>query len=97
MRHEIIFAPVAIDDLRRMRAFDRVAIQDAIENHLRFEPQKVSKSRIKRLRGLKYPQYRLRVDEYRVHYNVTPGRVEIVSVIPKADTEEWLQEYGVSE
>jgi mRNA-degrading endonuclease RelE of RelBE toxin-antitoxin system len=97
MRHEIIFAPVAINDLRRLRAFERAAIQDAIEDHLRFAPERVSKSRIKRLRGLKYPQYRLRVDEYRVHYNVTLGTVEIVSVIPKAHTERWLQEYGVPE
>jgi mRNA interferase RelE/StbE len=97
MRHEIIFAPVAITDLRLLRAFECAAIQDAIEHHLRFEPERVSKSRIKRLRGLKYPQYRLRVDEYRVHYNVTVGRVEIVSIVPKADTEKWLQEYGVPE
>ena len=83
--------------MRLLRGFERAAIQDAIERHLRFEPERVSKSRIKRLRGLKYPQYRLRVDEYRIHYNVTPGTVEIVSVVPKTDTEKWLEEYGVPE
>jgi mRNA interferase RelE/StbE len=97
MRHEIIFAPVAIDDLRRMRAFDRAAVKDATEHYLRHEPEKISKSRIKRLRGLKHPQYRLRAGTYRVHYDVAGGRVDIVSVVPKTDTEKWLQEYGVQE
>ena len=35
--------------------------QDAIQRHLRHEPTKQSKSRIKRLRGLARPQFRLRV------------------------------------
>jgi mRNA interferase RelE/StbE len=97
MRHEIIFAPVASNDLRALRAFDRAAVKDAIEEFLRYEPEKISKSRIKRLRRMKHPQYRLRVGEFRVHYDVTPGRVVIVSVVAKADTERWLQEYGVVE
>jgi mRNA-degrading endonuclease RelE of RelBE toxin-antitoxin system len=97
MRHEIIFAPMAIDDLRSLRAFDRAAVKDAIEQWLRFEPERVSKSRIKRLRKMKHPQYRLRVGEYRVHYDVTAGRVVIVSVVLKSDAEIWLQEYGVFE
>src|SRR3954470_14521106 len=97
MRHEIIFAPTAIDDMRRLRAFDRAAVKDAIEQWLRFEPERVSKSRIKRLRKMKHPQYRLRVGEYRVHYDVRPGRVVIVSILLKADVEGWLQEHGVGE
>jgi mRNA interferase RelE/StbE len=97
MRHEIIFAPVAINDLRALRAFDRAAVKEAIEQYLRFEPEKASKSRIKRLRRMKHPQYRLRVGDYRIHYDVTPENVEIVSVVLKADTEKWLQEYGVLE
>jgi mRNA interferase RelE/StbE len=39
--------------------------------HLRHGPTKLSKSRIKRLRGLEQPQYRLRVGETRVFYDVT--------------------------
>jgi len=66
MRFEIILAPEAIEDRRGLRAFDRAAVDDAMEQHLRHAPGKVSKSRIKRLRGIRRPQYRLRADDLRV-------------------------------
>jgi hypothetical protein len=50
MVFEIILAPEAIDDLRRLSARDRAKVRDALDVHLRHEPTKVSKSRIKRLR-----------------------------------------------
>ena len=51
MRYEIIFAPEAEEDLLLLRANERSEVLDAIETHLRYEPEKVSKSRIKRLKG----------------------------------------------
>ena len=63
MRFEILLAPEAVDDLRALKANLRAAVREALETHLRHEPTKASKSRIKRLRGLSRPQYRLRVDE----------------------------------
>ena len=39
--------------------------------HLRHEPKRLSKSRIKRLRGLDRPQYCLRIDEVKVFRSVT--------------------------
>jgi len=59
MRYEITLAPEAIDDLRRLRVNIKVEVRNAIEKHLRYEPMKVSRSRIKRLKGLAQPQYRL--------------------------------------
>jgi mRNA-degrading endonuclease RelE of RelBE toxin-antitoxin system len=53
MKYEIIFAPEAIRDLKRLSARNRAIVGDAIEKHLRVEPDKVSKSRIKRLRGIR--------------------------------------------
>ena len=94
MKYEIIFAPEAIEDRQRLAARDRAAVRDAIEQHLRHEPEKVSKSRIKRLRGLEKPQYRLRVEEIRVFYDVSGDRVEIISIIPKNGAEQWLREKG---
>ena len=61
MRYEIILAPEAIEDLRRLRANIRSAVRDARETPLRYTPTKTSKSRIKRLRGLSRPQFRLSV------------------------------------
>ncbi len=97
MRHEIVFASAAIEDLKRLRAFDRPAVRDAIEVHLRHTPEKVSRSRIKRLRGLRKPEYRLRVGEMRVFYDVVQGTVEILAVVAKADAENWLRRSGEQE
>ena len=70
-------------------------VKDALETHLRHEPTKVSRSRIKRLRGLAHPQYRLRVNEIRVFYDVGDGEVEILAIIFKPDAERWLREAGI--
>ena len=94
MRHEIILAPEAVDDLRRLKSNVRSAVRDAIERHLRHEPTMVSRSRIKRLRGLSQPQFRLRVDEVRVFYDVVDRRVEILAIISKPDAVAWLDRWG---
>ena len=95
MQYDIVLAPEAVEDLDSLKANDRAAVRDAIEEHLRHQPTKVSKSRIKRLRGLSHPQYRLRVgDEFRVFYDVTEERVEILAVVPKAEAAAWLERYG---
>jgi mRNA-degrading endonuclease RelE of RelBE toxin-antitoxin system len=55
----------------------------AIDLHLRHEPRKVSKSRIKRLRGLSRPQFRLRMGEIRVFYDVSETSVEVLAIVAK--------------
>jgi mRNA interferase RelE/StbE len=94
MRYEIGLSRGAMEDLCRLDAHRRVAVQDALEIHLRFEPTKLSRSRIKRLQGLAHPQYRLRVGEWRVFYDVTEARVEIHAILPKPKVAEWLREKG---
>lgn len=94
MRFEIILAPEAIEDRGRLRAFDRAAVDDAMELHLRHAPEKVSKSRIKRLRGLRRPQYRLRVDDFRVFYDVVGNEVQVLGIVLKADADAWLKDVG---
>lgn len=97
MRHDIILAPQADVDLRRLRANIRAAVKDAIERHLRHEPTRVSKSRIKRLRGLSHPQYRLRVDDVRVYYDVIEDTVEVLASVPKSEAFGWLPQAGEPE
>lgn len=94
MRPEILFAPEAVQDFKRLSARNRSIVRDAIEKHLRYEPEKVSKSRIKRLRGVNRPQYRLRVGEIRVFYDIREQRVEILAIIPKLQAFDWLEEWG---
>ena len=94
MKYEIIFAPEAVQDFKRLSARDRSIVRDAIEQHLRYEPEKTSKSRIKRLRGISRPQYRLRIGEIRVFYDVLEPDVEILAIIPKSKATAWLEEVG---
>ena len=91
MRREIILAPGALKAFRRLPAHDRSEVRDALERHLRFEPTKVSKSRIKRLRGLSRPQYRLRVVDIRVFYDVTETSAEVLAIIAKSEARAWLE------
>jgi mRNA interferase RelE/StbE len=95
MKYRIVFAPDADRALWKIRAYDRVAVLDAIERHLKHEPTKTSRSRIKRLRDLRYPQYRLRIGDLRVFYDVTPEEVGILAVVPKEEAADWLARWGI--
>ena len=98
MRYEILLAPEAIEDLQSLKANVRGDVRDAIERHLRYQPTKTSKSRIKQLRGLSRPQYRLRVgDGIRVFYDVTETAVEVLAIVPKSQALQWLERYGDSD
>ncbi|MGH7412240.1 MAG: type II toxin-antitoxin system RelE family toxin [Candidatus Methylomirabilis sp.] len=94
MRYEIILAPEAVQDMHRLPARDRSRIREALERHLRYEPSKESRTSIKRLRGIVRPQYRLRVGEFRVFYDVSQSSVEILAVVPKSQVEGWLKDIG---
>lgn len=97
MRYEIVLAPEAARTYRTLPGYRRSEVRDALERHLRHEPTRVSKSRIKRLRGLRQPQYRLRVGEVRVFYDVKGEIVEIVAIVTKADAARWLAGQGEPE
>ena len=97
MPFDIIFAPEAVEDLKSLKAHVRAAVRQAIRIHLTNEPTKVSKSRIKRLRGLARPQYRLRVDEVRVFYDIAGRTVEVLAVVAKSEAEAWLAQFGSPE
>jgi len=94
MRYAIVFAPEAAEDFRALKANHRSTVHEALETHLRHAPTKVSKNRIKRLRGLSRPQYQLRIDEIRVFYDVTDTTVEILAIVPKSEAQSWLAQFA---
>ena len=94
MRFAIVLAPEAVEDLKRLTASLRSAVRTALETHLRHEPEKTSRSRLKRLRGLLRPQYRLRVGEVRVFYDVSGATVEVLAIVAKSEAESWLAQFG---
>jgi mRNA-degrading endonuclease RelE of RelBE toxin-antitoxin system len=94
MRYEVVLAPEAARAFKSLAAYDRAEVRDALERHLRHEPTRVSKSRIKRLRGVSRPQYRLRVGEVRVFYDVTHEAVEVLAIVTKSEAARWLAEHA---
>lgn len=94
MRYEVVLAPEAAEAYRSLPAYRRAQVRDALERHLRHEPTRVSKSRIKRLRGLSQPQYRLRVGDVRIFYDVTQEAVEVLAIVTKAQATRWLADHG---
>lgn len=94
MAFEIVLAPEAVEDLRALKANVRAAVRAALETHLRHEPGRTSRSRIKRLRGLRRPQYRLRVSEARVFYDIYGSTVEILAIVTKSEAQAWLRQFG---
>jgi mRNA interferase RelE/StbE len=94
MRFEIVLAPEAVQDLKRLKANVRAMLQRALETHLRHEPTKTSRSRIKRLRGFLRPQYRLRAGEVRVFYDVSASTVEVLAIVARWEAESWLMQFG---
>jgi mRNA interferase RelE/StbE len=94
MPFAIILAPEVVQDLHRLKAHFRATVRAALETHLRHEPEKTSRSRIKRLRGLRRPQYRLRVGDVRVFYDVSGTTVEVLAIVARLEAESWLAQFG---
>ena len=94
MAYEIVLAPEAVEDLRALKANLRAAVRTALETHLRHEPRKTSRSRVKCLRGLRRPRFRLRVGEARVFYDISGSTVEILAIVTKSEAEAWLEQFG---
>ena len=82
---EIVFKPLAIEQLKKMKRYYAGFVVDAMERHLSEEPEKTHGS-IRRLRGKQEATFRLRVQDYRVFYDVAEDRVEIIQILHKSET-----------
>jgi mRNA-degrading endonuclease RelE of RelBE toxin-antitoxin system len=99
MNYAVVIARSAQEQFNKPDARWRSALKQAIREHLETAPGRQSKSRIKRLRGLSQPKYRLRVGEMRAYYDVNEveKRVEVLGFVRKPETLQWLQDHGVTE
>ena len=85
---DIRYAALAADDIRGLHRWMQRKVLDAIEEHLAYEPQRTSKSRIKAMEQPFWSQFRLRVDDLRVYYDVdAEGRAVNVLRVLKKGTE----------
>jgi mRNA-degrading endonuclease RelE of RelBE toxin-antitoxin system len=90
MPYEIRYSNEAVEQLKKLRVFDRTAILDQIEQILKVNPIIVSKSRIKRLREPAPTQYRFRVGDFRVFHDVAEEAVLIIQVLSKQESIDYL-------
>jgi mRNA-degrading endonuclease RelE of RelBE toxin-antitoxin system len=96
MRFAIELTDEAVSDFKALKASSRAAVTDAMEVHLRREPEKVSRSRIKRLRETSKPQFRLRVDDVWIFYDVEGSTVTVHAIVLKSEAASWLARFGKS-
>ena len=94
MKFNIILSPAARAQFHGLSAYDRAKVRDVIDEHLLHQPMLESKSRIKRLRDVRKPQYRLRADNLRVFYDVEGDAVIVHGIVNKVYAAEWLAEQG---
>ena len=87
MKYRIRIVEDADAELRTVPVFQRRRIADAIAGSLGAEPERESKSRIKRLVQPAASVYRLRVGDYRVFYDVEGDVVTVLHIFHKKDTE----------
>jgi mRNA interferase RelE/StbE len=83
--YEIQYAAEAVADLRAMRPFDRRNVLDGIEIHLLYQPKFISRSRIKAMIQPFWSQYRLRIGDFRIYYDVNDQHrvVNVLRVLMK--------------
>ena len=94
MKFRVTFSPQATRQFHDLSAYDRAKIRDAIDEHLQHRPTVETKSRIKRLREMRKPQYRLRGDTLRIFYDVAEDVVIVLGIVDKTHAEEWLAGEG---
>lgn len=75
-------------ELRAVPVFQRRRIAQAITVLLGSEPERESKSRIKRLVEPAASVYRLRVGDYRIFYDVEGERITVLHIRHKNDTKD---------
>jgi mRNA-degrading endonuclease RelE of RelBE toxin-antitoxin system len=89
---EVRYSDEAVEQLKKVRAYDRAAIIDQIEQILMVNPTLESKAKLKLLRQPAPTQYRLRVGEFRGFYDVVQEAVLVIQILTKEESIGYLGE-----
>lgn len=90
MSWQILYSTEAIADLRRLHVYDRATVLSAISTRLTNQPD-VEGGAVKRLRQPAAAEFRLRVGDVRVFYDVERETVYVVRILTKADSLKYLE------
>ena len=87
--YTIRVSPGAQQDVKSLRPFDQKKIVGGMETYLGWEPTKVSRSRIKQMVQPFWCQYRLRIEDFRVYYDVKQEHrtVTVLRILQKGQAE----------
>ena len=91
MPFQIRLSEEAREDLQRLRKVDSARIIRDLQRMLSVTPTVESKAVVKRLRQPAPTQYRLRVGDFRVFYNVGPNQVAVVRILSKEQAAAYLE------
>ena len=92
MAYNIQLSHEAVEDLARLTAHERAAVVNKMQQILTVNPTQESRSRIKRLRQPAPTEFRLRVDDVRVYYDVETVNetVWVVRILRKSESLQYL-------
>jgi len=85
MAYPIVFAPQARDEYEALPVPIRAEVRRAIKRYLSSHPTRISRDHVRRFRTMRKPQYRLRVGNTFVFYDVREDRVEVLTIVEKAE------------
>ena len=93
MAFTIRFTKQALQSLKDMPRAAEVEVMNAIEAILSNQPN-IPTRRIKRLRGIRHPDYRLRVADWRVFYDVIENEVQVmvIDILHDGPAHAWYKE-----
>lgn len=78
MPYRITYDRTALADMKHLLKKDRVRVQAQIDQFLTHRPAEETAARIRRLKGSVFPPFRLRIDPYRVLYEVDEEDSEVI-------------------
>jgi mRNA-degrading endonuclease RelE of RelBE toxin-antitoxin system len=89
--YEIELTPEAVEDLADFRKFDQVRVVAGMEAQLKQEPATETRNR-KRLRPNQLAEWALRIDTFRVFYDVLPTEtvVKVVAIGEKRGNDLYI-------
>lgn len=78
--YQIMLKPQAVKDLDAVRKYDAAKIVDGIETHLSYNPDQDS-------------DFRLRVDDYRIFYNIDESEkvINVLRILHKSETVQFYR------
>ena len=96
----IVLAPAALTALKSLSRAVRLSLLEAMRKHLargssrattnRGRADTIPQAEIARLRGVSRPQYRMRISDIGVFYDVTKTQIQVVAIVPRAKAQAWV-------